>query len=579
MTGGKRHAIVAWGIVSLVLSGCAPGLGAFQGRKRSSPPLNSQDLGLIVRGVSEASLAQLLNRHEGVTYRELNSKHGMFEIYGLDQDQVARELKNARVTKNQFFASPRPSPGRRIRAWAEEGASASDKLEKCEDHENPPVPVISVQTLQEDVEKHLLPRNADLVLTAESSENASFPGQPLKVAWVIMRPEGSRVQEEIVVASSLTLKTEAMGAYGVGLVVQDQNKACGLEVLEFGVTGNANYVKSENGKDTLNPAIDLSQLWHLKDLNAEKGWELSTGKGVVIGVIDSGVNFNHPALRDNILVNEKEIPDNNIDDDGNGFIDDTVGWDFNFNDNSPFDDYGHGSHVAGLAASSIFGLAKDAKILPVKALGAFGGDAASVSAAIRYAVDRGVQIINLSLGTYEGPNPEVVDAVNYAEQKGVLLVVASGNGHPMTGVGVNTDEFAHFPSTFENKNILTVAAIDRKDHLTLYSNYGANSVDIATYGGDEEEKLTSSYLDNPAGTLMASMSGTSMATPLVAGLAAQIWALSPTATAEQVRAVILSRGQDVSSLLGVTSSGRKMDVLSALTTGNLDFSSRLSGSY
>ncbi len=284
----------------------------------------------------------------------------------------------------------------------------------------------------------------------------------------------------------------------------------------------------------------------------------------MIAVIDTGVHFNHPFLRDQMALNEKEIPGNNLDDDGNGYVDDVMGWDFQHGDPSPFDDVGHGSHVAGLAAGSRFGLAQKSKILSVKALGAFGGDVGSVAAAIRYAVDRGAQIVNLSLGTHSNPKQELLAAVDYAERKGVLLVTAAGNGDPMTRIGIDTDEYPLYPAGLPNRNILNVASQGAGDGLALYSNYGKKSVDVAATGGDSSAPLYSTFLDNPAGLAFQPMWGTSMAAPVAAGIAAQVWSANSKASALQVKMHMLRSGKRHPGLSGAILSGRGLDALTAL---------------
>src|SRR5690606_16981905 len=132
-------------------------------------------------------------------------------------------------------------------------------------------------------------------------------------------------------------------------------------------------------------------------------------------------------------------------------IDDVVGYDFANSDSFPFDDQGHGSHVAGLTASSVTGLAKKARILSVKALGPSGGDIASIVGGSFYAVDNGAKVLNMSFGNYGAPHPKLVEAMDYAEEKGVIVVAASGNGHPMFGIGMNTDVMPNFPSSFPHE--------------------------------------------------------------------------------------------------------------------------------
>ena len=557
------------GLVGVLLGGmwalgCAPSLSQFEGRKRDLAPDSNVTAGILVRGSTPESLAALLQRHSSAEFRVLNEAHQMYEVFGLSLNDVQGELPQAEVSQNTFIDNDfeTPAPSERLQLYANE--KPPGELQKCVEGANPPQAVIKILVGQDALQKRLLFENDEIRLSASGSLNKEFPGQPLRMAWVVMAPRGALETEQIVSAAELTYKTVALGGYGIGLIVQDSRNVCSLDILEFAVTANRKYLGRNPANNEELGKIDLSKMPHLRRLHAQESWLLSQGQGIVIAVIDSGVNFNHVALRDNILLNENEIPNNNLDDDGNGFKDDEVGWDFNFNDSSPFDDVGHGSHVAGLAASAAMGMAKKAKILPIKALGAFGGDVGSVAAAIRYAVDRKANIINLSLGSHSAPKRELLEAIGYAEAKGVLILAAAGNGHPMTGIGLNTDQFPVYPAGLTNNNILNVAALGKNDNLTTYSNFGADSVDVAAPGGEREEMLLSAFLENPSGLQFVEMSGTSMATPIVAGMAAQVWALNPKFTALEVKARLMSSGPELAKLKNLVQSGRGVDALGAL---------------
>ncbi|MCB0351819.1 MAG: S8 family serine peptidase, partial [Bdellovibrionales bacterium] len=285
-------------------------------------------------------------------------------------------------------------------------------------------------------------------------------------------------------------------------------------------------------------------------------WKVATGAGMIVGVIDSGVDYNHPALSSNIYVNSNEIPGNGIDDDNNGFIDDVAGYDFGQDDASPFDDFGHGTHVAGIAASNIFGAAKKARILPTKFGAGLGFDIASVTGAIKYSVDRGAKVLNMSFG-WEDDLAVVREAMNYAESKDVLVVAASGNDT------VNNDLKPSFPCNYKNKNIISIAATDENDKITFYSNFG-NSVHLGAPGGTPEKPIISSYKKNPRNDQFVGLMGTSMASPLVAGVAAQIWSANPNLTAVQIRTILIDSGKPIASLKGRISSGKVIDTLEAM---------------
>lgn len=219
------------------------------------------------------------------------------------------------------------------------------------------------------------------------------------------------------------------------------------------------------------------------DIDASEAWDIATGSSdVVIAVIDSGVDYNHEDLSVNIWSNTGEIPDNGIDDDGNGYIDDVRGWDFVNDDNNPVDSNDHGTHVAGTIAAKgnnatgITGVCWTAKIMPLKAGNAFGSltDGCVISA-IDYARENGAIIINASFGG--SPYGESMkNAIASAGSAGVLFVAAAGNE------GADNDTTPHYPSSYDLSNIISVAATDQDDNLCSFSNYGAISVDVGAPG-------------------------------------------------------------------------------------------------
>jgi subtilisin family serine protease len=224
------------------------------------------------------------------------------------------------------------------------------------------------------------------------------------------------------------------------------------------------------------------------DVDAPEGWGKfsSTLSEVVVGVIDTGVDINHPDLAEKIWTNTKEIPDNKLDDDGNGYIDDVHGWDFYNDDNTVYDSLEgdeHGTHVSGTIAAElegansgdnkgVVGVAPNVKILPIKFLGPMGGTTSDAIEAIAYAKTMGVKITNNSWGGEEY-DPLLQEAI---ENCGCLFVAAAGNE------GMNNDEGGSYPASFESTNILSVAAVDNKGNLAPFSNYGSDSVDVAAPG-------------------------------------------------------------------------------------------------
>ena len=260
---------------------------------------------------------------------------------------------------------------------------------------------------------------------------------------------------------------------------------------------------------------DAQVLWGLGKIDAPGAWAATEGSpDVIVAVIDSGVDVTHPDLANNIWRNTGETA-NGQDDDGNGYPDDLHGWDFANGDNEPEDQNEHGTHVAGTIGAvggngGIVGVSPRVRIMPLKTLSPSGGSTVAAIQAIDYARRNGAQIINASWGSY-GYSNALREAISRAGQAGILFVAASGNGDQY-GRGMDADRSPMFPASYDLPNILSVAATDRVDRLSSFSNYGANVVHLAAPG----EQIASTV----PGRQYAYLDGTSMATPHVAGVAA-----------------------------------------------------------
>ncbi|HEY9800904.1 MAG TPA: S8 family peptidase [Leptolyngbyaceae cyanobacterium] len=301
---------------------------------------------------------------------------------------------------------------------------------------------------------------------------------------------------------------------GYGLI--DANKA----VSEAAGTSPSSDVADQGGNN-----------WGLDMIKAPEAWEQGyTGEGVTVAVIDTGVDYNHQDLRNNIWTNTREIAGNGIDDDGNGYVDDTNGWNFNDNNNNTFDDNGHGTHVSGLIAGEndgvgVTGVAYNSKIMSVKVLDASGsGSYDAIASGIRYAVDNGAKVVNLSLGG-DYSNQTLQSAIEYADSKGVVVVMASGNdGRSRPG----------YPARYADKSGIAVGAVDANGEFTNFSNRsGNNQMAYVTAPGDN---IYSSTPDNQ----YEYKSGTSMATPYVSGVVSLMLSANPNLTVAQIRDIITS---------------------------------------
>ena len=284
---------------------------------------------------------------------------------------------------------------------------------------------------------------------------------------------------------------------------------------------------------------------------------------VYVGVIDEGYMFSHEDLAANAATNPGEIAGNGVDDDGNGYVDDIYGWDFDGNNSSVFDGSGddHGTHVAGTIGAvggngkGVAGVCWNVKLMGAKFLGSRGGTTANAIKAVDYFTDlktrHGLNLVatNNSWGG-GGFSQGLQDAIERANQAGILFVAAAGNS------GANNDTTASYPSNYPNANIIAVAALTSTGALASYSQYGATTVDICAPGS----AVTSTVPRSSKGKVIsgyASYSGTSMATPHVAGAAALYASARPGSTAAQIKAAILGSATPTASCNGkVVTNGR-----------------------
>lgn len=249
-------------------------------------------------------------------------------------------------------------------------------------------------------------------------------------------------------------------------------------------------------------------LYGLDRIGAPEVWNYGyTGRGLVVAVLDTGVDRNHQDLDANTWVNTREIAGNGIDDDGNGYADDLYGWNFSGNNNNTLDVNGHGTHVAGTIAAErngfgVTGVAYEAKIMAVKVLSDAGsGSYQSIANGVRYAVDNGANVINLSLGGGSG-DAGLRSAIEYAWNRGVSVVMAAGNS------GASSPGY---PAAYATNWGIAVGAVNNTGALASFSNRAGSTVmDYVTAAG---VAVTSTTPNNS----YATYSGTSMATPHVAG--------------------------------------------------------------
>ena len=289
-------------------------------------------------------------------------------------------------------------------------------------------------------------------------------------------------------------------------------------------------------------------------------WKTNKGsEEVVVAVLDSGVDYTHEDLRENMWVRPKSLPA--YTDDELGTFNDLNGYNGTDNAADPMDDNGHGTHLAGIIGArgdngiGISGINQKVKIMPLKFLDHGGiGLTDEAIEAINYAIDRkkhgvNLRIISASFGSTDH-SQALEDAIRAAGDAGILFVAAAGND------GTTNDKHPHYPSNYDLPNVISVAALDRNDQLASFSNIGVGTVHIAAPGKD----ILSTWLNNG----YREASGTSMATPYVAGVAALIVANEPNITLEKLRAKLLGSVDKLDSLNGKVATGGRVCAANAL---------------
>ncbi|MBT6053884.1 MAG: S8 family serine peptidase [Planctomycetaceae bacterium] len=295
------------------------------------------------------------------------------------------------------------------------------------------------------------------------------------------------------------------------------------------------------------------------DIDAPEAWQVSTGsRDLIVGVIDTGIDYTHPDLAANMWVNPGEIAGNGIDDDANGFVDDVHGYDFANDDGDPFDDNGHGTHCAGTIGGvgnngvGVVGVNWEVSLMGLKFLDANGsGSTSDAIQAVNYATmmknqyGQNVRVTSNSWGG-GGSSSAMRQAIESGAEAEIVFIAAAGND------GMNNDTNPQYPASYTSDAVISVAATDRNDALANFSNYGATGVDIAAPGVG--------IVSTTPGNSYASFSGTSMATPHVAGAVALALAVDPTLTVSQLRSGLLGTVDAVAGLVGKTVTGGRLNV-------------------
>ncbi|OEG74123.1 peptidase S8 [Shewanella colwelliana] len=299
------------------------------------------------------------------------------------------------------------------------------------------------------------------------------------------------------------------------------------------------------------------------DIDAVEAWDVTTGdSSVVIGVIDTGVDYNHPDLQGNIWTNPNEIPANGIDDDGNGVVDDIHGFSAVNNSGDPMDGNGHGTHVSGTIGAKgnngvgVVGVNWDVTIVGCQFLDAGGsGSTEGAIACIDYMTDLKVnhnvdiKATNNSWGG-GGFSQALKDSIESAGEAGILFFAAAGND------AVDNDANPHYPSSYDSDVVMSIASTDRNDNMSGFSQWGLTSVDMGAPG--------SAILSTTPGNNYATYSGTSMATPHMTGAAALVWSINPDLSPVEMKQLLMDSGDSNADLTGKTVAGTRLNVANAL---------------
>ena len=349
-----------------------------------------------------------------------------------------------------------------------------------------------------------------------------------------------------------------------------------------------NYIR----RASLTPSDPLfGQQWALSDIKAPQAWDIATGNSVVVvAALDTGVDYTHPDLSQNIWANPGESCTDGVDHDGNGFINDCRGWDFTrcarFSPttgicttpkspgNNPMDNNGHGTHVSGIVgavgnnSTGIAGLNWSVQLMPLKMLNADGeGTVADEIAAVDYVVlmkNRGtnIKVMNASFAGPDFSNSEF-DAISQAGSAGVLLAAAAGNET------ANNDIVPSYPASFVLPNVISVAATNQSDNLAPFSNYGPGSVHVAAPGVSILSTIPFNLppcTSSPFSSNYDFCTGTSQAAPHVAGLVGLLYSYYTGFTPSQIRGTVLRYVEKLPSLNGRIQTGGRIDAFSALSS-------------
>ncbi len=563
LPGGILFRLVSAMLMACALVHCAKSESSYI---RPAPKTND-DLGWIAT-VHPQERQRLLELAPAVELRSLNPQQNLFEVSHVSETVLRQTLADQNIYKNKFLKmtqAPDLEANSFSFASAESSFTSEDAvhaMKTCKQSNTEPF--LSLET-SVSAYTQTIQLGESVTLKASGTPHLLVGGE-LRFFWDMRPPSFSKMKFGNGIADAQTFTPDSTGLYLVGVFAQGADLSCQFQQIYFLVTQNPELSATE--RELAPPNTSLFK--HITEVNADKVWPLTQGHDVLVAVLDSGVNYNHPALRQQISINANESVDTH-DEDNDGYPDNTVGWDFANGDRFPFDDAGHGSHVAGLIASQYAGIAPQAQILPLKIFDAGGStDLGTLVAAIYYSVNHGAHIINASLELVSSDDTDVktpfpfplLQALAYAQSHKVLFVAAAGNGDAK-GAGFDIRRRSVYPASINLPNTISVAATSMGE-LTTYSNFSTELVQVAAPGGDQKQFIFSLAPENPLLLDFVPQAGTSMASPIVAGIAALMLSANPLLQPQQIKEIFLTTGKALPSLKGKITTGSLVDAEQAV---------------
>lgn len=309
----------------------------------------------------------------------------------------------------------------------------------------------------------------------------------------------------------------------------------------------------------------VKTMYGLSKVNAQAAWGITLGSPkIIVADIDTGIDYNHEDVMNNLWHNAAEIPGDGIDNDKNGYIDDIVGWDFKNKDARPYDDNRHGTHTFGTIAGTggnglgVSGVAQRSSVMVLRFLGGAGGEGTLEDAvlSIDYATKNGARIMSNSWGGDEY-SKALFDAISRANAKNVVFLAAAGNSSE------NIDKVPMYPAAYQLPNVISVAATDDKDALAEFSSFGVKSVHVAAPGAN--------ILSTIPGNKYGYLSGTSMATPHVSGAVALLLSAYPSMRPAHIKDLLINSVDVLPTLKGKVTSGGRINLAKAFALAKTRF--------